>query len=64
MSDVYAMTASGSNYPPYINATFDQNLDAVKVTLRGNRQPDGSCGASVTATFTRDEWATFVESLR
>lgn len=64
MSEVHAMTARRGIYPPYINATVDQsNLDEVKVTLRGNRQPDGSCGASVTATFTRDEWATFVESL-
>lgn len=65
MSETHAMTAMRGSYPPYINATVDQaEPDFVTVTLRGNRQPDGSCGATVRATFTRDEWATFTESLR
>lgn len=56
--NVAAYTPPGANYPCYVsfNRSGDYGLQ-IAVTIRGDKKSDGSCGDTVTATLTQEQFA-------
>lgn len=59
-----AFTKPGFSYPAYINISTGPAENEMTVTLRGDADKNGACGADVQITLGPNEWRKFVEELK
>lgn len=55
MRNLYAHTAPGCNYPPFISINGDEKH--VEIHVRSEAKPDGACGDQAMISLTREEFA-------
>lgn len=67
MTKQYGYTEPGSDYPQYINVQHVSGPtgaeDTLRITVRGRKGEDGSCGATVSMDLSRREAAKLREAM-
>lgn len=59
----WGYTSPGAHYPPYLNVTELAGGAEYRVTVRGERKEDGSCGEAAAILIDREKFRDYVRDL-